>query len=39
MTSLFSYLITTFGVMFWLFRVVVTVCNTMGVDIRNSSYK
>jgi len=32
MTSLFSYLITMFGGMFWLLRVVVAVTYTLGVD-------
>lgn len=32
MTSLFSYLITMFGGMFWLLRVVVAITYTLGVD-------
>lgn len=32
MTSLFSYLITMFGGMFWLLRVIVAVTYTLGVD-------
>jgi len=32
MTSLFSYLITMFGGMFWLLRVVVAVTYTLGVN-------
>lgn len=32
MTSLFSYLITMFGGMFWLLRVVVAVTYTLGAD-------
>ena len=32
MTSLFSYMITTFGGLFWLLRVVVAVTYTLGVD-------
>ena len=30
MTSLFSYLITIFGIMFWIFRVIVTYFSTTG---------
>lgn len=33
MTSLFSYLITLFGGMFWLFRLVITLAYTMSADI------
>ena len=32
MTSLFSYLLTMFGGMFWLLRVVVAITYTLGVD-------
>lgn len=32
MTSIFSYLITMFGGIFWLFRVIVAVTYTLGVD-------
>ena len=32
MTSLFSYMITTFGGLFWLLRVVVAITYTLGVD-------
>lgn len=32
MTSLFSYLITMFGGMFWLFRVIVATTYTMSID-------
>jgi len=32
MTSLFSYLITTFGGLFWLLRVVVSITYTLGVN-------
>ena len=32
MTSMFSYLITMFGAMFWLFRAVVAVTYTMSID-------
>ena len=32
MTSLFSYLLTTFGGLFWLLRVVVAITYTLGVD-------
>ena len=32
MTSLFSYLITMFGGMFWLLRVVVAITYTLGVE-------
>ena len=33
MISLFSYLITMFAGLFWLGRVVITVCYTLGTDI------
>lgn len=32
MTSLFSYLITMFGGLFWLLRVIVAVTYTLGID-------
>lgn len=32
MTSLFSYMITTFGGLFWLLRVVVAITYTLGVN-------
>ena len=32
MTSLFSYLLTTFGGIFWLFRLVVAVTYSMSID-------
>ena len=32
MTSMFSYLITMFGVVFWLFRVIVAVTYSMSID-------
>lgn len=33
MTSMFSYLITMFGGMFWLFRLIIAVTYTMSIDI------
>ena len=33
MTSLFSYLVTIFGGMYWLFRVIISITYTMDVDI------
>lgn len=33
MTSVFSYLITMFGGMFWLSRVIITICYTLEKDI------
>jgi hypothetical protein len=32
MTSLFSYLITIFGVLFWFFRIIVAYCDTTGTS-------
>lgn len=33
--TMFSYLITMFGGMFWVFRVIVALTYTMDIDIRN----
>ena len=33
MTSMFSYLITMFGGIFWIFRLIIAVTYTMSIDI------